>query len=345
MTYKSSHYRLRRIIIIALALVYCGCMPKCDGFASNIVAKPHQNKGVSMMTLSRLVETSGLALALLASTCTDARAAVLPNNILETPSAETQSQIWQLPNGSVELSNPLTSFSEYKLTNPILLGAGGGGAVFATHPMNDGSSTHNNDVAVKISWVRSASSVEHECKVLQELEVKHTRNVEWCVAMETYPPDIKRVMIALQPVVENAVSRVDKIIPDVQPLAVQAIVQTFIDMLHANVVTTDVQTLMDKETGKVLFIDLTEAQTMTTPTPSYLDLALASSFISEIVALVPTSLMDTASKTLVDELLALHSRGEYLSLPIYELLGEQEVLLNPKSAEIIDDVIVALQQQ
>jgi len=344
MTYKSSHYRLRRIIIIALALVYCGCMPKCDGFVSNIVAKPHQNKGVSMMTLSRLVETSGLALAILASTCTDARAAVLPNNILETPSAETQSKTWQLPNGSVELSNTLTSFSEYKLTNPILLGAGGGGAVFATHPMND-PNLSNNDVAVKISWVRSASSVEHECKVLQELEVKHTRNVERCVAMETYPPDTKRVMIALQPVVENAVSRVDKINPDVQPLAVQGIVQTFIDMLHANVVTTDVQTLMDKETGKVLFIDLTEAQTMTTPTPSYLDLALASSFISEIVALVPTSLMDTASKTLVDELLALHSRGEYLSLPIYELLGEQEVLLNSKSAEIIDDVIVALQQQ
>ena len=71
-------------------------------------------------------------------------------------------------------------------------------------------------------------------------------------------------MIALQPVVENAVSRVDKINPDVQPLAVQGIVQTFIDMLHANVVTTDVQTLMNKETGKVLFIDLTEAQTMTT---------------------------------------------------------------------------------
>ena len=339
MTYKSCQYRLRRNINIALALVYCGCMPKCDGFAS----KPHQNKGVSM-TLSQLVETSGLALAILASTCTDARAAALTDKIQATPSAETQSQIWQLPNGSVELSNPLTSFSEYKLTNPILLGAGGGGAVFATHPMNDANSS-NNDVAVKISWVRSASSVEHECKVLQELEMKRTRNVERCIGMETYPPDTKRVMIALQPVVENAVSRVDKINPDVQPLAVQGIIQTFLDMLHANVVTTDVQTLMDKETGKVLLIDLTEAQTMTTPTPSYLDLALASSFISEIVALIPTSLMDTASKTLVDELLALHSRGEYLSLPIYELLREQEVLLNPKSAEIIDNVIVALQQQ
>ena len=87
-------------------------------------------------------------------------------------------------------------------------------------------------------------------------------------------------MIALQPVVEkeNVVSRVDKIHPDMQSFAVQALVRTLIDMLHANIVTTDVQPLMNKETGQVLFIDFTEAQKMTFPNPSFMDLALASSF-------------------------------------------------------------------
>ena len=331
MAYKITQYHRLRHLIIAIALALVSLLPKCNGFAT----KHTIDKTIST-TVSRIVETTCLTFAILASTCTDARAA--------TEIHAFEQKTWQLSNGSVELSNPLTSFLSYKLTNPILLGAGGGGAVFATHPMND-LNTNNikNDVAVKISWTRSASSVEHECKVLQELEVKRTRNVERCLGMEAYPPDSKRVMIALQPVVENAVSRVDKINPNVQPVAVQRIIQTLLDMLHANIVTTDVQTLMDKDTGKVLFIDMTEAQTMSTPTPSYLDLALASSFISEIIALIPTSLMEVASKTFLDELSALHSRGEYLPLPIYELLREQEVLLNSKSAQMIDAVIASMQ--
>jgi hypothetical protein len=339
--YMFAQCRLRRVVITLVSLALSWRLPKCDGFAAN-VPKSHQNEGVSK-TLSRLVETSCLTFAILASTCTDASAVTRSSDeILATPSAETQHILsWQLPNGAVELSNPLT-FGSVELSNPILLGAGGGGAVFATHPMN--GVPNQDDIAVKISWVRSASSVERECKVLQELEVKHTRNVERCLGMETYPPDSERVMIALQPVVENAVSRVDKINPNVQPLAVQAIVRTLLDMLHANVVTTDVQTLMDKETGRVLFIDMTEAQTIAKPTtPSFLDLALASSFISEIIALIPSSLMDIASKTFCDELSAMHSRGEHLSLPIYELLREQEVLLNQKSAEIIDNIIASMQ--
>jgi len=347
MTCKNSqHHRLRCCVVI-IALLASLHLPKCDGFAAN-------NNAIAKnlpTTISRLVETSCLTLAILASACSNACAATNPNEIhtYPTPPAETQIETWQLSNGSVELSNPLTSFSQYKLTNPILLGAGGGGAVFSTHPINAPDTNHNDDVAVKISWVRSAASVTHECNVLQELEVTHTRHVERCLGAEVYPPDSKRVMIALQPVVETtAVSRVDKINPDVQPRAVQEIIQTFVDMLHANVVTTDVQTLMEKNTGKVLFIDMTEAQTMaTTPnnTPSYLDLALASSFISEIIALIPTSLMETASKTFVEELSALHSRGEYLPLPVYELLREQEVLLNPKSVEIIDGIIASMQMQ
>lgn len=309
------------------------CMSTSHGFSN--VRKSHHDESFSK--LSRLVETSCLTLSILASSCTSAYAA--STEILAVVDNPPPQLSWQLPNGAVELSDPLASFSRYKLTNPILLGSGGGGAVFATHPLTG----PNSDIAVKISWVRSASSVERECKVLQDLELKHTRNVERCLGMETYPPDRKRVMIALKPVVDNAVASVDQINQDVQPLAVQSIVRTLLDMLNANVVTADVQTLMEKETGSVVFIDMTEAQTMASP-PSFLDLALASSFCSEIIALIPVSLAEIASKTFFDELSAFHSQGVYFPLPIYELLREQDVLLNSKSAEMIDSIITPMLQ-
>lgn len=329
--------------LISFALLGSWLLPTCKGFAFTTKNVPksschthHQVDFTEALHVSKqLVESTCLALAIISSTFTDDAHAA--------PSSSANLS-WQLSNGVVELSDPLlTSFSEYKLTNPILLGSGGGGAVFAVNPMinNNDAKNESDDIAIKISWVRSASSVKRECQVLQELEQKHTRNVERCIGMESYPPDTSRVMIALQPVVEkeNVVSRVDKVNPNMQPFAVQALIRTLIDMLHANIVTTDVQTLINKETGQVLFIDFTEAQQMASPNPSFLDLALALSFCSEIIALIPNSLMDIASKTLVDELNILHLRGEYLPLPIYELLREQEVLLNPASIEMIDDVI------
>ena len=82
----------------------------------------------------QLVETTCLTLAIIASTITDDAYAA---PVAAAPSSSSANFLsWQLSNGVVELSDPLpTSFSEYKLTNPILLGSGGGGAVFATHPM------------------------------------------------------------------------------------------------------------------------------------------------------------------------------------------------------------------
>ena len=133
----------------------------------------------------------------------------------------------------------------------------------------------------------------------------------------------------------------DKINQDVQVLAVQSIVRTLIDMLGANVVTTDVQALMDREPGSVLFIDMTEAQIMSNP-PSFLDLALASSFCAEIVSLIPETLTDVASKTFFDELSAAHSQGVYFPISIYEMLQNQSILLNSGSIELIESTITSM---
>ena len=255
---------------------------------------------------------------------------------------------WWLPNGEVELTDPLKLFSQYKLSNPKLLGSGGGGAVFSTLTQNHVPiSSHQHEkygdmVAVKISWSRSASTVERECKILQELERKSTRNVETCLGIEKYPLDNSRVAIALKPVAENSVASVDRVNRDVQYQAVQSIVRTLVDMLGANIVTTDVQPLIGKETGSVLFIDMTEAQIMSDP-PSFLDLALATSFCAEMISLIPESFADVASKTFLEELSLTHLRGISFPLPIYEMLQDQSILLNSESLMLIESKILSLQ--
>jgi hypothetical protein len=106
---------------------------------------------------------------------------------------------------------------------------------------------------------------------------------------------------------------------------VQAIVKTLVDMLAANVVTTDVQPLMNRETGDVLFIDMTEAQIMSTP-PTFLDLALASSFCTEMASLIPESMREVASATLLEELNQAQNRGIRLPNEILDLLHNLDVM-------------------
>ena len=279
----------------------------------------------------RLMKSTCMTVAML--TCLSSNTFAM-NEVIQNSKSST----WYLPNGEVELTNPLTSFGQYKLTDPFLLGSGGGGAVFSTTPLND----RKGGIAVKISWVRSAASVERECSILNELERANTRNVERCVGIERYPVDSRRVMVALEPVVRNEVASVDKVDQNAQASSVQCIARTLVDMLGANIVTTDVQPLMDKESGSVLFIDMTEAKRMSNP-PSFLDLALASSFCAEMAALIPESLADVASMTFLNELQAAHTRGIFLPIPIYEIL-QDSIFSNRESAELIESTIKSLRK-
>jgi predicted Ser/Thr protein kinase len=159
---------------------------------------------------------------------------------------------WNLPNGQVQLSNPFIAFSQRSLLNPTLLGSGGGGAVFSMQQQSS-ISEHKEEqkVAVKISWVASAESVKKECKILNLLEDKKVRNVERCLGLETYPFDNNRVMIALQPVVNDSTSSIIDLDKAKQVACVESIMKTLVDMLSSNVVVTDVQFLINRNTGDV----------------------------------------------------------------------------------------------
>ena len=223
-------------------------------------------------------------------------------------------------NGSVRLDDPLRSFPGLELGHPRYLGSGGGGAVFACDRIDPGRPTlartrastdtdtgadtdaqsrkaadvelvDKDAVVVKVSWSRSAASVEKECAVLKYMETNHVPGVERCRGQVPYPLDNRRLMIAMEPVVDDSVASISEIDERLRPTAVRCIIRTLVQMLSCAVVTTDVQPLISKVTGEVLFIDMTEAKVVFTDNNdgrkiSFVDQALASSFVSEMLGLI-----------------------------------------------------------
>jgi hypothetical protein len=238
--------------------------------------------------------------------------------LLTTPNPDEL--VWQLGNGEVRLADPLI-LQQMNLQRPRFLGSGGGGAVFAYSRDGIGS-----DVAVKISWLRSAESVEKECTILKVMEAKQVVGVERCLAKARYPSDTRRVIIVMEPVLNDSVSSVTELTsPELQTHAVHEIIRTMVQMLDANVVTADVQPLISQSTGNVIFIDMTEAQLFKEPL-SFVDVALASSFCTEMLTLIPETLYPFASMALLQELQSAEQRGTHIPDEIYNVLRSQTIL-------------------
>jgi hypothetical protein len=236
---------------------------------------------------------------------------------------------FDLGNGSVKLENPmevlLPQGTNAKLQDPRFLGSGGGGAVFGYSWREPPKGSSSTSAVVKISWLRSATSVRNECQILQLLQKRQVSGVETCLASLDYSDDPRRAMIVLEPLVEESVSTVSELPPKLQAKAVDQLIRTMIQMLAANVVTTDVQALISTNTGDVLLMDMTEARVMTTP-PTFVDIALVGSFCSEIFNLVPEKLVPAASTSLVSELMKLEATGDRLSKEVYDVLQGQTIL-------------------
>ena len=107
--------------------------------------------------------------------------------------------------------------------------------------------------------------------------------------------------------------------------------------LAVNVVTVDVQPLISKQTGDVVLIDLTESKELKKPL-SFLDVALLSSFCTEMAALIPEPLLPVASRALLDEIKALEQKGRFLSNETYEALRGQS-FTSDETLEYIDKII------
>jgi len=270
------------------------------------------------------------------ATGTAAAAALLASSTLTTTAVELNE--WQLMNGDVRLPDPLelnlpaisasSSTRKILLQNPTLIGAGGGGAVFR---FGGDQPDDVSDILLKVSWAGSTKSVIRECRTLQLLERKNVGSAERCLG--EFPYDYaqqsdddkgqERVMIAVTPYVRNAVASVDAVNGrQQQRVAVRQIAQTVIQMLAANVVTIDVQPLIDQQTGNVIFVDMTEAQELRPPF-SFLDQVIIGSFVTEMLTLVPDQFVDVASKAMVQEIAALEAKGVSLSDQAKDVLHSQ----------------------
>jgi hypothetical protein len=247
---------------------------------------------------------------------------------------------WTFPNGKVTLPTVTRIGPTLQLVNPTLLGSGSGGAVFATQhyvqsSTDESVAARNADsdlVALKVSWSHSAESVANECRVLQTIQARAIRrplaSLEICLGKAPYATDDndeedlttteseKRTMIALQPVfVGPQVSTLTELEPQQLVTAVDSLVQTMVQLLSIGVVTVDVQPLISRTTGQVLLIDFTEARVLVEAPASDAAATIAiaedrdtmqplvSSFISEVMSLIPTPLQETlASDSLIQSL-------------------------------------------
>ena len=233
---------------------------------------------------------------------------------------------FELGNGSVILENPM-KFQDLTLRNPRFLGSGGGGAAFSFSRDSSASTSRNenhDDVVVKISWLQSAESVRNECKVLKVMEKNQVTGIEHCLGQIDYVHDARRALILMEPVVEDSVSSVSDIGLQLQSKTVASLVRTMVQMLAANVVTTDVQPLISEITGDVILIDMTEARLLEEPLTS-VDVAFINSFSTEVISLIPESQLEIASQVLMSELSFLAKQGIHLPTEALLILSGQSV--------------------
>jgi hypothetical protein len=244
---------------------------------------------------------------------------------------------YEFGNGSsVVVESPWTTVQGITLEDPTFLGAGSGGAVFSYKQQQITPSAAGRDtpfdtsngrpVVVKYSWVLSAQSVKNECAVLREMEKKHVSGVERCIGELDYQPDPSRSVIIMEPLIEDGVSSVQELSTEtIQSVAIQALMRTFVEMLSARVVTTDVQVLISQRSGDAILIDMTEAKILPNDGPlSDTDRALVNDFCTEMMTLIPESLFSQASDSFRLELHKLEqvSSGAQLDQDILDIIHD-----------------------
>lgn len=229
-------------------------------------------------------------------------------------SLSTCAMEWNLLNGDVTVDKTTTlsiGGETVSLQNPELVGYGGGGAVF---------SFQESSSLLKVSWEGSSKDVERECEILQKMEEENIQAVEHCLGKYHY--NSKRSMILIEPYVRDAVASVMEVSPSKQSKSVEQISRTLVQMLAANIVTIDVQPLISKDTGDVIFIDMTEAKILLKPLSS-IDKVTMSSFISEMVNLIPEKYDEVAKREMLNELDRMKMNGNGLSIEAMDILQSQ----------------------
>lgn len=142
-----------------------------------------------------------------------------------------------------------------------------------------------------------------------------------------YPYENGRSIIALSPVVmetaadnNGITSSIDKVNPGLpQRNAVQCVVETMVQMLQLGIYTIDIQPLIDRTTGELVFIDFTEADYFSTIGDGDDDSAIVG-FCGEMLTLIPERLKDMAVEMLTTEINNMKENNKPLSQKIIDIL-------------------------
>jgi len=194
---------------------------------------------------------------------------------------------------------------------------------------NDDTNSNEDRIAIKVSWKRSNESVLKECNILQSLS--NVPHVERCLGRPMdYPYENGRSIIALSPVVmettaDNNIggditSSIDKVNPGLpQRNAVQCVVETMVQMLQLGVYTIDIQPLINRTTGEIVFIDFTEADYFSAIGDGDDNSAIVG-FCGEMLTLIPERLKGIAVEMLTMEMNNMKENDRPLPEKIIDIL-------------------------
>jgi hypothetical protein len=264
--------------------------------------------------------------------------------------------------------------NEISLSSFAKAGAGGSGIVFSATTLRKDQNPPIS-AAVKVSWTSTTDSVLRECEILKLLERSNVQGVEKCIGDCTWSEDDPRVPRELltsiasrdsastgsrskthQVIVKTPffaskrlpVGSLDDVDSDgSKVVAVRRLVSTMVQMLAAGLATSDLQPLIDPDTGSLLLVDLSEAVTFDPKSPSDSDILAVLNFVSETNSLLQAGAAssirdiqtDTGTPHSATSLEAIASEEVQRTIQlIASAEGSNRGFLSPKVLEILNAV-------
>lgn len=195
---------------------------------------------------------------------------------------------------SLKSTNVMTCHQR-QLSLDGVIGSGGTGVVLKVADLT--SKTPITPLVYKISRSSASQpSLLHECEVMRVLESKEVHHVPQCLdicavdattALNEILPSFQvsrdAVGILLSPYLpyNNAIISSD-MSPEAARTAIQALVETVFEVIAAGFAVSDLQFLTDRDSGRLMLIDLSEAVEVDVHNPSFMDLRNVSNFIDEM---------------------------------------------------------------
>jgi hypothetical protein len=210
------------------------------------------------------------------------------------------------------------------------VGKGGSGEVYrGTSTKSGHKSARPNDVVVKISYPTTINAVEREYDVLGELRNKGVQKhiesgVDKCIIDFEGSSAGKSIAVIMEPYFNPSEQitkeGLDEYTPFARKTAITNLITTMVDLLSAGISLSDMQVLVNGQTGDILFVDLTEYWRLSDRMDA-LDISAVKNLIGEVQLYIASSEEDLARSILNNRLRDLTRLGRSPRKEIVEVLA------------------------